>query len=75
MARPTTGGEILFGTDVGFIPDYDPEEEYRLMQQAGMSARDILRALAEIVSRELQSAAVSPQRRSHWRLDALTVDD
>ena len=39
------GGEILFGTDVGFIPDYDPTEEYVLMQQAGMSARDILAAL------------------------------
>ena len=39
------GGEILFGTDVGFIPDYDPTEEYVSMQQAGMSAHDILRSL------------------------------
>jgi len=51
------GGEILFGTDVGFIPDYDPEEEYLLMQQAGMSARDILRALTVAPARRFRPAA------------------
>ena len=35
---------ILFGTDVGYMADYDPAAEYRLMHQAGMSWRDILRS-------------------------------
>src|SRR4029077_8018697 len=30
------GGQILFGTDVGFIPDDDPTDEYVLMQRAGL---------------------------------------
>ncbi len=28
------GGQILFGTDVGYMPDYDPTEEYILMARA-----------------------------------------
>lgn len=38
------GVSILFGTDVGYMTDYDPQAEYQLMQSAGMSWRDILRA-------------------------------
>jgi imidazolonepropionase-like amidohydrolase len=40
-----TGGQILFGTDIGYINDYDPTEEYEQMQQAGMQFQDILAAL------------------------------
>ena len=39
------GGDILFGTDVGYMTDYDPTDEYRYMQRAGMSFRQILAAL------------------------------
>jgi imidazolonepropionase-like amidohydrolase len=39
------GGVVLFGTDVGYMSDYDPAEEYRLMGQAGMSFNQILTAL------------------------------
>lgn len=39
------GGQIIFGTDVGFITDYDPTEEYLLMARAGMSFRQILASL------------------------------
>jgi imidazolonepropionase-like amidohydrolase len=39
------GGEILFGTDVGYMTDYDPTDEYVYMQRAGMSFRQILTAL------------------------------
>ena len=28
------GGQVLFGTDVGYMADYDPAEEYRLMAKA-----------------------------------------
>jgi imidazolonepropionase-like amidohydrolase len=28
------GGQVLFGTDVGYLSDYDPSEEYRLMASA-----------------------------------------
>jgi imidazolonepropionase-like amidohydrolase len=39
------GGEILFGTDVGYMSDYDPRDEYLLMAKAGMDFRQILAAL------------------------------
>jgi len=39
-----SGGTVLFGTDIGAV-DYDPSEEYALMEQAGMSFRQILASL------------------------------
>ena len=39
------GGEILFGTDVGYVPDYSPEDEYRLLGEAGMTFEAILTSL------------------------------
>jgi imidazolonepropionase-like amidohydrolase len=39
------GGQILFGTDAGFVTDYDPTSEYRLMARAGMSFDEILASL------------------------------
>jgi imidazolonepropionase-like amidohydrolase len=38
------GGTVLFGTDLGAV-DPDPSEEYLLMQDAGMSFRQILASL------------------------------
>ena len=39
---------MLFGTDVGYMNDYDPTDEYMLMAQAGMSAREILESLTTV---------------------------
>lgn len=41
----TAGGRILFGTDVGYMTDFDPTEEYLQMAAAGMSVREIVAAL------------------------------
>ena len=38
-------GQVLFGTDVGYMHDYDPTEEYELMAKAGMSPAQILESL------------------------------
>jgi imidazolonepropionase-like amidohydrolase len=38
-------GQILFGTDAGYITEYDPTKEYLLMARAGMSFRQILASL------------------------------
>lgn len=38
-------GEILFGTDVGYMTDYDPTDEYVFMQKAGMKFEQILASL------------------------------
>jgi imidazolonepropionase-like amidohydrolase len=39
------GGQILFGTDVGYLPDYDPLREYQLMEAAGLTWRQVLASL------------------------------
>ncbi len=40
-----SGGLILFGTDVGYLTDYDPSLEYALMESAGLGWREILASL------------------------------
>jgi imidazolonepropionase-like amidohydrolase len=39
------GGQILFGTDVGYLTDSDPSREYELMGRAGLTWREILASL------------------------------
>ncbi len=44
-AFAAAGGDVLFGTDVGYMTDYDPTEEYQRMAEAGLSFSQILAAL------------------------------
>ncbi|HEY4547239.1 MAG TPA: amidohydrolase family protein [Pedomonas sp.] len=41
------GGRILFGTDAGYMPEYDPTNEYLAMQAAGLSFQQILASLTK----------------------------
>ena len=53
------GGEILFGTDVGYIYQFDTAEEYELMQRAGMSFAQILASLTTSPARRFGFAGHS----------------
>jgi imidazolonepropionase-like amidohydrolase len=44
-AFAAAGGEVLFGTGVGYMTDYDPTAEYQRMAAAGMSFEQILASL------------------------------
>jgi imidazolonepropionase-like amidohydrolase len=44
-AYADAGGQILFGTDVGYMTDYDPTEEYAAMSRAGLTPMQILASL------------------------------
>jgi imidazolonepropionase-like amidohydrolase len=44
-AYSTAGGQILFGTDVGYIEQFDTTEEFMWMSRAGMTFRQILASL------------------------------
>lgn len=44
-AFAAAGGEVLFGTDVGYMGDYDPTDEYVYMARAGLSPMQILASL------------------------------
>jgi imidazolonepropionase-like amidohydrolase len=39
------GGQVLFGTDVGYIQKFDTSEEFKWMSRAGMSFPDVLASL------------------------------
>ena len=39
------GGQIVFGTDGGYSPEYDPTDEYVQMARAGLTWRQILASL------------------------------
>jgi len=39
------GGQVLFGTDVGYMTDYDPTREYELLAEAGLTPMQILASL------------------------------
>ena len=41
----SAGGQILFGTDVGYMTDFSTLEEFQKMAEAGMGFHDILAAL------------------------------
>lgn len=53
------GGRVVFGTDVGYMADHDPADEFRLMADAGLDFRSILEALttrpAALLGREYRS--------------------
>ena len=44
-AYSEAGGQILFGTDVGYIEQFDTSEEFSWMSRAGMSFQQILASL------------------------------
>jgi imidazolonepropionase-like amidohydrolase len=39
------GGQLIFGTDVGYMTDYSTEDEFRALQESGLNASGILRML------------------------------
>ncbi len=44
-AYSAAGGQILFGTDVGYIEQFDTSEEFEWMSRAGMTLQQILASL------------------------------
>jgi imidazolonepropionase-like amidohydrolase len=39
------GGELIFGTDVGYMTDYSTEDEFAALERSGVDARGILRMM------------------------------
>jgi imidazolonepropionase-like amidohydrolase len=39
------GGQLMFGTDVGYMTDYRTDDEFRALEQCGLGMEDILRML------------------------------
>jgi len=45
MGYQGLGGRIMFGTDVGFLTDYNPSTEYELISRAGLTSMQMLASL------------------------------
>jgi imidazolonepropionase-like amidohydrolase len=61
------GGQLLFGTDVGYTKAFDPTEEYVLLQQAGLDAQEVLRMLTT-APRSLLEGEREDERRAVVRV-------
>jgi imidazolonepropionase-like amidohydrolase len=61
------GGRLVYGTDTGFLPDYDQSEEFRQLKQAGFGFREVLAMLttapAELFHRSQREGKVMPGMR------------
>jgi imidazolonepropionase-like amidohydrolase len=53
-AYSQAGGEVLFGTDIGYIDHYDTALEFTLMSQAGMNYQQILASLTTNPARKFR---------------------
>jgi imidazolonepropionase-like amidohydrolase len=63
-AYSEVGGQILFGTDVGYIEQSDTSEEFMWMSRAGMSFQQILASLTTNPAQRFGSSTHRGQERS-----------
>jgi imidazolonepropionase-like amidohydrolase len=70
------GGRLVYGTDTGFLPDYDQGEEFRQLMLAGFGFRDVLAMLttapAELLHQSQSEGKV--ERGMRGDLTILTED-
>ncbi|MFZ0640316.1 MAG: amidohydrolase family protein [Candidatus Acidiferrales bacterium] len=66
-------GQVLFGTDVGFLSDYDPTDEYLLMQQAGMDFGHILDSLTTAPAKRFGESNVRGQIKTGMDADLVIL--
>ncbi len=62
------GGQLLFGTDAGYMHDYTTEDEFAALGKSGLTARDVLRMLTTAPAEGLgvanESGTVEPGKRA-----------
>ena len=68
------GGQVLFGTDVGYMTDFDPTDEYVYMQQAGLSYARILAALTTAPAARFGAAARTGRLAAGLDADVVVLD-
>ena len=69
------GGEVLFGTDVGYHSDYNPSEEYARMADAGMTFETILASLTTAPARRFDDAMKTGTIHVGKRADLVILRD
>jgi len=68
------GGEVLFGTDVGYTDHYDTALEYTLMSRSGMTFPQILASLTTAPARRFGASAHSGRIAPGMDADVVVLD-
>jgi imidazolonepropionase-like amidohydrolase len=68
------GGNLLFGTDVGYIADYSTADEYSLLAGAGLDFRHILTMLTTAPAKKFGQAAKTGQIVPGMDADIVLLD-
>ena len=68
------GGNLLFGTDVGYIADYSTRDEYRLLSGAGLDFRQVLTMLTTAPAKQFGLASRTGQVVSGMDADIVLLD-
>ena len=53
---PALGGDLMFGTDVGYMTDYSTGDEFSALVESGLNARDLLLPFESLPGIDLQRA-------------------
>ncbi len=69
-----SGGETLFGTDVGYMRDFDPADEYALMARAGMTPMQILASLTSVPAARFQKTLKLGRVATGYAADLTVLD-
>jgi imidazolonepropionase-like amidohydrolase len=68
------GGRLVYGTDTGFLPDYDQGEEFRQLVQSGLSFREVLAMLTMAPAELFHVAGGKVERGADGDLTVLSAD-
>jgi imidazolonepropionase-like amidohydrolase len=68
------GGRLVYGTDTGFLPDYDQGEEFRELAQSGLGFREVLAMLTTAPAELFHVAGGKVERGMNGDLTILTAD-
>jgi imidazolonepropionase-like amidohydrolase len=68
------GGQLLFGTDVGYMRDFDPSDEYRFLSEAGLSFAQILAMLTTAPAERFDAAARAGRIEPGLDADLVALD-
>jgi imidazolonepropionase-like amidohydrolase len=67
-------GQVLFGTDVGYMTDFDPTDEYVYMQKAGLSYAGILATLTTAPAARFGRGAQTGQLTAGFDADVVVLN-
>jgi len=68
------GGELMFGTDVGYMTDYSIEDELRALQECGLTPKGVLRMLTTAPAERFRVAAAKGTIEAGKLADLVIVD-